>query len=684
MHSKVETIIATATTLAIILLLVTLSLALAGPASAAPADVLRLNVGGDAVVDGQGRTWEADTGTICGNAPSYGSTAAIANTLDDPLYQDGRYATTVQCNVPVAPGRVYQVELKFAELYPPDGYIGGRVFDIYVDNVLEVASFDIFGQASAINAAVDVTAYTVPSGNVLSIRLEQVSGDKAFLNAVRVISVDSLPTATPTATSTRTNTPTPTPTPTFVNPVFVEYRNGALPSPSYHGADDVTIVEMEPNVAHGRRENMWLRPGDFENIEKEALVRFDLQGMVPSNAVIGEAWLSLRVYSATNPLNNARLDVHEVLQPWAADLSSWNQRLPGTPWETPGAYGPSDVNPIAVDSLWLPCCPAVSGNICDQVVNLDVTSLVRGWVSSPESNNGMIMRLGDHSGSVEYSIRSSNYPFTHTVHPQLSVLWTAPTPTPSPTPSATATRTQTRTPTATPTRTLTATNTPTNTPTATETPEPTATHTPTNTPTETATSTPTATGTATATPTNTATATNTPTPTATPTTCYDIYEPDNNASSARAIGINTDPQQHSNALTGDQDWVKFSVQQGFIYTIRTGDLQGAHADTVLELFAEDGTTSLARNDDDPVAGGPASRIDWPADRTGPVYARAMQLRPNEAWGCQYVYQLQVLRVAPTPTPTATATPTSTPLPTATPTGTPAPQYKLSLPIILSQ
>src|SRR5437867_3826979 len=76
----------------------------------------------------------------------------------------------------------------------------------------------------------------------------------------------------------------------------------------------------------------------------------------------------------------------------------------------------------------------------------------------------------------------------------------------------------------------------------------------------------------------------------------DAFEGDNSASAAKAITTDGVAQIHNFDTPGDQDWSSFTTQKGMTYTIRTGNL-GPNADTVLSLYATDGTTLLASNDD---------------------------------------------------------------------------------------
>src|SRR5690606_22656733 len=96
-----------------------LSLALlfaAAPAAAQTA-LYRINSGGGAFTDSQGRTWQADQYFNVGNVHT--TNQAIANTVDDALYQSERWdastAPEMAYSLPLPSGQ-YQVRLHFAEL----------------------------------------------------------------------------------------------------------------------------------------------------------------------------------------------------------------------------------------------------------------------------------------------------------------------------------------------------------------------------------------------------------------------------------------------------------------------------------------------------------------------------------------------------------------------------------------
>jgi hypothetical protein len=80
---------------------------------------------------------------------------------------------------------------------------------------------------------------------------------------------------------------------------------------------------------------------------------------------------------------------------------------------------------------------------------------------------------------------------------------------------------------------------------------------------------------------------------------------------------------------GDEDWVRFWSAAGTHYTLKTFGL-GETTDTGLTLFAADGVTPLAENDDIVLYINLASRIEWIAEMDGWLYLRARHYSPHVA------------------------------------------------------
>lgn len=122
-------------------LFLALLIAATGPVLAAQATLpdVRINVGGTAFTDAAGKVWEADRGFTGGTA--FTSTAPIANTTNDSLYQSQRYGVFSYA-VPVPNGE-YVVLLHWAEHYEANFGVGRRVFRANIEGTLS-GNIDIF------------------------------------------------------------------------------------------------------------------------------------------------------------------------------------------------------------------------------------------------------------------------------------------------------------------------------------------------------------------------------------------------------------------------------------------------------------------------------------------------------------------------------------------------------------
>lgn len=121
----------------------------------------------------------------------------------------------------------------------------------------------------------------------------------------------------------------------------------------------------------------------------------------------------------------------------------------------------------------------------------------------------------------------------------------------------------------------------------------------------------------------------------------DVYEGDDGAGSAQPIALG-ETQSHNFDKPGDQDWVRFTADEGQTYTLQTSNL-GPASDTYLYLYDTDGSTLLAANDD--YGGSLSSQIEWEAPTGGTYFAKVSHWNPN-AGGCGTSYETSVQLGAP--------------------------------------
>jgi len=136
---------------------------------------LRINVGGDAYTDNQGRQWSADTGF---NTERVSHTRNVINGTANPvLYQTARW------DVENAPGLSYrfaltngsyQIRLHFADTFNGIAGVGLRLFNVKLEGQAVLSGLDIFAEAGVNAALVKTFTVTVNDGELNIEFLRQV------------------------------------------------------------------------------------------------------------------------------------------------------------------------------------------------------------------------------------------------------------------------------------------------------------------------------------------------------------------------------------------------------------------------------------------------------------------------------------------------------------------------------
>ena len=171
--------------------------------SATPTLVTAVNVGGGQVTASNGVVFQADAGPTTGGAASqvFSTTAGIAGTTDDALFQDERWTPggSYTYEIAVANG-TYQVDLLLAEIYSGITGPGQRVFDMSLEGqaLAALQNIDVYAQVGA-NAAYTISQQVTVNDGSLSIQVGPGSSspgnvENAKLNAFAVYS-----TAAPTS-----------------------------------------------------------------------------------------------------------------------------------------------------------------------------------------------------------------------------------------------------------------------------------------------------------------------------------------------------------------------------------------------------------------------------------------------------------------------------------------------------
>lgn len=164
----------------------------------------RVELGGtSSYTDSVSNVWTPDAGCSGGGGIVDRGNIAIANTVDDRIYQTEHWGMT-NCVYNVASGS-YTVKLHFAETIRTSA--GQRVFSVNVEGQA-LNNLDVFAQAGGMNTALIKTFVVNVTDGQLTITFTP-SVDQPEINGVEILPPGPTPTPGPTFTPAPTATPTP-------------------------------------------------------------------------------------------------------------------------------------------------------------------------------------------------------------------------------------------------------------------------------------------------------------------------------------------------------------------------------------------------------------------------------------------------------------------------------------------
>ncbi len=167
----------------------------AGPVSGARTSftpvTVRVNVGGSAFTDSQGRTWSPDSGFTGGTVS--GGAYDVQGTTDDPMYYSRRFgAMTYAVGVPDG---AYTLKLYFAD--PVYTTANQRIFDVQAEGSTILSNFDIAAQGGGKAALVNTFNVNV-TGGALNLSFIKKT-DNPIISAIELFNTPASSDTTPPA-----------------------------------------------------------------------------------------------------------------------------------------------------------------------------------------------------------------------------------------------------------------------------------------------------------------------------------------------------------------------------------------------------------------------------------------------------------------------------------------------------
>jgi RHS repeat-associated protein len=195
--------------------------------------------------------------------------------------------------------------------------------------------------------------------------------------------------------------------------VFRETSANQVPDTTLSQAQpdtNVNVYDGDPYVAPGNNSTFY---GDTRG-----LVKFTTLGGFPTGAQVVDAQLQMwNTYLYPGTTTNGKVDVHRLTRGFDETTATWNKANSTTAWTTPGGdYDPtaeSYFDGFTNDPEW---------------ENWTVTNTVRGWLASPATNNGFLLKFRDESVATERAMLLASEGADPMLRPTLQVTYLEPTP----------------------------------------------------------------------------------------------------------------------------------------------------------------------------------------------------------------------------------------------------------------
>ncbi len=214
----------------------------------------------------------------------------------------------------------------------------------------------------------------------------------------------------------------------LANTTTLTFQHESLPDASYAGVADTYISNEDEEGNWGQDPYVRI----LHDHRKKALLRFDLSGHIPTNALVTAATLELLTFQKSIPAPT-NVGLYALLRHWSEDETTWL-----SPWQDAGCGAPYDredeyaaIATLSYSNQWV-------------VWESDeLKSLVQSWVSEPSSNHGVVLIGLSNPPRQEWTLFSSQYGDDKSKRPKLTVSFQVVTPTVTPTMTNTPTEVST-------------------------------------------------------------------------------------------------------------------------------------------------------------------------------------------------------------------------------------------------
>ncbi len=284
-------------------------------------------------------------------------------------------------------------------LITDNGYNGTIVS--YTDNPLAGRSAFVAESNGYISTRVNLSSL---AGHTVSFRFRIGADDNTlhsydaqsdygwFIDDIRIYTCGTSQTSTPVPTSTPAPTPTPSPTPKSGDKAVLSILTRHVGT--FSASADATIMMGYPDKNFGSEKDMYIGYQITPTINAQtmlSLIKFNLSAL-PKNTQILNATVQIYIRGSYDYENTIRKVVaYRASADWVENKVTWNNRP--TYSETAGTLN--------------------SNSSIQGWASMDITKLVRGWISGSTPNYGLVFSAPDSNSTVPsfriISTRESQY-----------------------------------------------------------------------------------------------------------------------------------------------------------------------------------------------------------------------------------------------------------------------------------
>ena len=160
----------------------------------------------------------------------------------------------------------------------------------------------------------------------------------------------------------------------------IQFQDGMYPNVDYDMCADAQLLEGLPTSQYGEGPTMSV--GNTGLGDSRVIVFFNIEGALPAGAHVRRAVMTLYVEDHYGDCDVA-FSVFPLTSNWYEPDVTWNNRIGGVPWSTPGG----DYSTTAI----------ATANVSGEGFPIDIslpTSMIDGWLDSNGNNMGLILVPG--------------------------------------------------------------------------------------------------------------------------------------------------------------------------------------------------------------------------------------------------------------------------------------------------